>query len=118
MKKKLNERTLEQKLAGIDLTLKDVIETIAEGYKIETLRFVGNELNDIDLLGLYINDGRSKEILINTEQDINERRRTILHELYHALFNNLGLKQNEKEVEYLAEKKFKELYYDPKRRKI
>lgn len=119
MKKKLDkEGILEQKLKGIDLTLKDVVETIAEGYKIETLRFVSNELNDTELLGLHINDGYSKEILINSEQCTDSRRYTILHELLHSVFNRRGLKQDERDVDYLARKKFKELYYDPKKRRV
>jgi len=112
------EGILEKKLAGINLTLKDVIETIVEGYKIESMRFVGGELNESELLGLHIDDGYSKEILINTEQTTDGKRYTTIHELYHALFKRLGLKQDERDVDFLARKKFKELYYDPKARRI
>ena len=112
MTNKKKEGALEQKLKGIDLTLKDVVEVIADGYKIESMRFVGNEINGTELLGLHIDDGVSKEILINSEQPIDEKRYTILHELYHALFRRLGLKQDERDVDYLARKKFRELYYN------
>ena len=119
MKNKIDkDGILEKKLSGINLELKDVIETVVEGYRIESLRFVGNELSESDLLGLHIDDGYSKEILINTEQTTDGKRYTVIHEFYHALFKRIGLKQDERDVDFLAKKKFRELYYDPKKRRI
>lgn len=104
---------LEDKL---DITLKDVVDIIADGYHIETLRFVSNYANKSYLYGLHIEEDGKKEILINRDLPTHEKRETILHELYHALYSKLGKKQNEKEVEALAQKKYKELYRDDSHR--
>lgn len=96
----------------IDLTLKDFVDILADGYKIETLRFVGNYNNSNYLCGLHIDGEGQKEILINEDLPTNERRETIIHEFYHALYSKLGKKQSEKEIEALAQKKYKELYRD------
>ena len=107
--KKLEDKihTKEQKP---DLTLKDVVDAIAEGYRIESVRMVSNYINESQLYGLHIDNGDQKEILINKEIPLEDRRETILHEFYHALFSKIGRKQSEREVEYLAKKKYKELY--------
>lgn len=110
-KQKMDEKSLEDKLENIDITLRDVIECIADGYKIETLRFIGDPANTSKLLGMYINDGFSKEILINSEQSTDSKRYVALHELTHYIFNRMGVKQDEKIVDIIAKRKFNELYY-------
>jgi len=96
------------------LTLRDVIEFVADGYKIETLRFPHNELSkekeDIILCGMHIDNGFKKEILISRDMCIIERRGTILHEFYHALYTREGWHQTENLIDKLAKQHFKKLY--------
>jgi len=109
--KKLEEK-VNSKNHLPNLTLKDFVDILADGYHVETLRFVSNYNNKSYLCGIHIEEDGKKEILINRDLPTPERRETILHEFYHALYSRLGRKQNEKEVESLAQKKYKELYND------
>ena len=109
--KKLEEK-VNSKNHLPNLTLKDFVNILADGYRVETLRFVSNYNNKSYLCGIHIDEGDKKEILINKDMPLNERRETILHEFYHALYSRIGRKQSEKEVEALAKKKYKELYRD------
>jgi Zn-dependent peptidase ImmA (M78 family) len=114
MKKLEDEVNSNNKLPN--LTLKDFVDILADGYHVETLRMVSNYNNNTSLCGIHIDEGDKKEILINKDMPLNERRETILHEFYHALYSRLGRKQSEKEVESLAQKKYKELYRDDSNR--
>lgn len=108
MVKKLEQ--IMQEIDGIDLTLKDVVETIANGCDVTSIRFVDNYVNNSRLLGLYLDDNGQREILINTEQTMDEKRLTILHEMTHAMYALRGYKQSETEVRLIAERKYHELY--------
>ena len=104
-----NKKTAENKRI---LTLRDVVEFVADDYRIETLRFPHNEISEdggIDTLcGLCIYN--KKEILINQNLGINLKRLSILHEFYHALYSREGLHQNERLIDSLSQKHFKKLY--------
>lgn len=112
--KKQTVSSLEKKLSdvnltGVDLSLRDVIECIADGFRIESMRFITPDPK-YELDGLYCNDYGKKEILINSETNLDTKRVSAIHELYHYVFDKMGLEQNEIAVEYLAQKKFIELY--------
>jgi len=96
------------------LSLKDIIEIVADGYRIETLRFPHNELfkekDDIILYGMHIDEGIKKEILINKDLCIKERRDTILHEFYHAFYSREGWHQSEKMINSIVRMHYKKLY--------
>jgi Zn-dependent peptidase ImmA (M78 family) len=100
-----------ERYKSVNLDLGEVIDIIAQGYKIETMPFIGNYNNDSDILGLHIDNGTNLEILINSEQSKEERNYTILHECYHALFRKYSLPQIEKRVDELAVKTYKQLYH-------
>jgi len=109
---------LENKLADLDLPkinldLKEVIDIVAQGYKIESVPFYGNMDNTTELLGLHIDDGRDLSILINTEQTRAEKNLTIIHEMYHSLARKYNATQDERIIEELALRKYKELYGNP-----
>jgi Zn-dependent peptidase ImmA (M78 family) len=109
---------LENKLADLDLPkinldLKEVIDIVAQGYKIESVPFYGNMDNTTELLGLHIDDGRELSILINTEQTRAEKNLTIIHEMYHSLARKYNATQDERIIEELALRKYKELYGNP-----
>ena len=96
------------------LTLRDIVEIVADGYRIETLRFPTNELltgdEGVIFWGLQIDNDFKKEILINQEIGRNQKREAILHEFYHALYGKEGWHQSEKIINSLAKTHFKKLY--------
>ena len=93
------------------ITLKDVIEVIAEGYDVQTLKFIRNiDDKEKSLCGICINEGGQKEILINNLTYGKTRRVTILHELYHAVHDIKHLTQAERRIEALAERSYTQLY--------
>ena len=113
-----NKDSLEKKIGDKDLPkvrldLKEMIDILAQGYKIETVPFYGNLDNQTDLLGLHIDDGKNLEILINSEQSKEERNLTIIHECYHAVFRKYNLKQDEDVVQELAVRTYTKLYGEP-----
>lgn len=113
-----NKESLEKKIGDKDLPkvrldLKEMIDILAQGYKIETVPFYGNLDNQTDLLGLHIDDGKNLEILINSYQSKEERNLTIIHECYHAVFRKYNLKQDEDVVQDLAVRTYTKLYGEP-----
>lgn len=100
-------------IPDIDLNLKELIDIIAQGYKIETVPFYGNEASDTELMGLHIDDGKELSVLINKHLPKEERILTIIHEMYHCIARKYNTTQNEQVIQYLAIKKYTELYGDP-----
>jgi Zn-dependent peptidase ImmA (M78 family) len=107
------DRLSKLKLPDITLSLKEMIDIIAQGYKIETTPFYGNTDNNTELLGLHIDDGKNLEILINSEQSKEEKNLTIIHECYHSLCRKYNITQDEDIVNALALKTYKKLYGEP-----
>lgn len=95
----------------LKLTIQDIIEIIANGFSIIPKEFIQlAEYGDPDYLrGLHVDDGE-KKIYINTKQSASEIRETILHELYHGKLRLERLEQDEKLVNKLTKKHYRELY--------
>lgn len=100
-------------LPNLDLDLKEIIDIVAQGYKIETVPFYGNEGNLTELLGLHIDDGKELSVLINQNIPKEERILTIIHEFYHCLARKYNTTQSEYVIQALAIKKYSELYGFP-----
>jgi len=103
----------EVTLPKVELDLKEMVDIVAQGYKIETVPFYGNIDNTTELLGLHIDDGNTLEILINKFQTMEEKRLTIIHECYHALERKYGYTQDETVVQELALRTYRRLYGEP-----
>lgn len=112
----IQRQTLEERVAGVDLTLKDVIDIIAGGCKVEAIRFVQNPYHPEEtLMGTYSEEGGREEILIDSGQAMDDKRMAVIHEFYHALYRRKTIrrrtiKEEEDEMEFLTKKKLKELY--------
>lgn len=114
MNKKLDSK-LEELVKDVNLTAKELVELIASGYHIETLRFVPNPFHpDEEFAGIHIIGGAYKEILINADLTNPEAKYAVIHEFYHAQIHKLELPvtlpEEEKLVEFLTDKKYSELF--------
>lgn len=96
-----------------EITIKDIIDLIYEGYSIKTLRFVSRVENDIgkDLCGMCCFE--TKEILLNSNYNFEpEKRDSIIHELCHSIVcKNLGEESLEDEdIQRLSRNIYNRIY--------
>ena len=97
-------------MKNLEITVKDIVEIIANGYSIETIRFVIDNSTDGILLGVCMDDGKKREILLNEDINIEDRREAIIHEFLHAKSFVYGKKYSEREVKTNAKRIYNAIY--------
>lgn len=108
MKKSVSSKpkNLELEIIKPELTLREVIELLADGLKFETCRFgyVSKKKHG----GYY--DAEEHEILINSKNQKWGKRKDIIHELYHALCDMRGIKGRESKIISITKETYNKLY--------
>ena len=94
-----------------ELKLKDTIDILAE-YDLVHVPIVPLELDEHRYwVQLGATDYDDKQIAINKLATLDLKREAVIHELYHAHFDKLGVKkQSEDQIRILSKEKYNDIY--------
>lgn len=96
------------KKGNLELTIDKVIDLISSGWNIENHNFIPPMKDKY----AGICDPEIKIIYIDKNQRLYESRKTIIHEIYHALLFENGYSNSEKKVRNLTINTMKKIYGD------
>ena len=96
---------IEISLPKVTFDLKNIIDVLCD-YNLQHQR--GESPMNGRFYGLT--DFRSRVIFINDQSDLAERRDTIIHEILHVLYRNLGVSTGDPLSEALLDSKVREIY--------